>query len=282
VGIAELGDNPSVQTQNQISPVIGSCTETQETGIESEDVLVEDQDAAEDTTKVEPSLPVGPPVVTTRAATSVARSSARLNGLLNPHGLPTTFHFQYGRTANYGHTTAPRNRTGNAAQPVFANINGLTPHTRYHYRLVASNSDGTRYGGDRFFTTNTASACNITGNWVGTVTGTFFAGRCSWTGTAFISAAISQNGNNISGNVNYDGIPCFDTASCRIIDFARTTGYVIGSTANCPRIGATYIGTVVSGGCAGQSINVQATLTLNGNTLTGNSQGFRIILTRQR
>jgi hypothetical protein len=281
LGVAAVGDNLSLRAQNETSAVIGGCTETQEKPIESEDEL-DDQDATETTIQVEPFLPVGPPVVTTRAANPIAKFSARLNGLLNPHGLPTTFHFQYGRTASYGRTTVPHTRTGNTAQPVFANISGLTPHTRYHFRIVASNSHGTRYGADRTFTTTTASTCNITGTWVGTISGTFFAGSCFWTGTAFISAVISQNGTVISGPVNYDGIPCFNPYTCGIFDFAQTTGYVTGSTANCPTVVATYHGTVVSGACSGQTINVRATLTLNGNTLIGTSPGFTLILTRQR
>ena len=97
--------------------------------------------------------PIGPPVVATSAATNVASFSARLNGSVYPHALPTTVYFQYGRTASYGFTTAPRTKTGNNYQNVFANISGLSAHTTYHFRIVASNADGTRYGTDRILTT---------------------------------------------------------------------------------------------------------------------------------
>jgi len=98
----------------------------------------------------------GPPVVTTNPATFIASFSATLNGSLNPHGLPTTFHFQYGTTTNYGLTTPPRIRTGNTVRNVSANISSLTASTTYHFRIVASNADGTRLGGDETFTTCTA------------------------------------------------------------------------------------------------------------------------------
>ena len=99
----------------------------------------------------------GPPVVTTDPASFIASFSARLNALLNPHGLATSVHFQYGTTPSYGLTTAPQSRTGNAFQAVGANVSGLTANTLYHFRVVASNAAGTTMGSDRTFTTLTAT-----------------------------------------------------------------------------------------------------------------------------
>jgi plastocyanin len=99
----------------------------------------------------------GPPVVTTNPATFIASFSATLDGSLNPHGLTTTFHFQYGATTSYGLTTAPQTQTGNTFRNVSANISSLTASTTYHFRIVASNSAGTRLGSDRTFTTLTAT-----------------------------------------------------------------------------------------------------------------------------
>jgi plastocyanin len=105
-----------------------------------------------------PTPPItGPPVVTTNPATFIASFSGKLNGSLNPHGLTTTFHFQYGTTTSYGLTTAPQTQTGNTSRNVSANVTGLTANTLYHFRIVASNSDGTRMGSDRTFTTLTAT-----------------------------------------------------------------------------------------------------------------------------
>jgi plastocyanin len=95
----------------------------------------------------------GPPVVTTNSATNVAASSATLNGSLDPHGLTTTVHFQYGTTTSYGHTTPMQSQTGNTYRNIGANISGLTTDTNYHFRIVATNSAGTRLGSDRTFTT---------------------------------------------------------------------------------------------------------------------------------
>ena len=97
--------------------------------------------------------PTGFPVVTTNPATNVATSSATLHGLLDPHGLTTTVYLQYGTTINYGRTTPMQSQTGNTYRNISANIGGLTANTTYHFRIVATNSVGTRYGSDRTFTT---------------------------------------------------------------------------------------------------------------------------------
>jgi len=93
----------------------------------------------------------GPPVVATNPATNIAGSSARLNGTVDPHGLTTTVHFEYGTTTSYGHTTASQSKTGDVYQNVSADITGLTAGTVYHFRIVGTNSAGTRYGLDRTF-----------------------------------------------------------------------------------------------------------------------------------
>jgi phosphodiesterase/alkaline phosphatase D-like protein len=95
----------------------------------------------------------GAPVVITNGATNVTASSATLNGSLDPHGLNTTVHFQYGTTTNYGSNTPVQSQTGNTYRNVGANINGLASHTTYHFRIVATNGGGTRFGSDRVFTT---------------------------------------------------------------------------------------------------------------------------------
>src|SRR4029077_2303227 len=101
--------------------------------------------------------PTGPPVVATSAATNVASFSAALNGSVYPHGLTTSVYFQYGTTTSYGFTTAPQTKTGNTYQNVSANISGLSASTTYHFRIVTTNSAGTRYGSDRTFTTLSAT-----------------------------------------------------------------------------------------------------------------------------
>ena len=103
----------------------------------------------------------GAPVGTTNAATNVASFSATLNGSIDPHGLTTSVHFQYGTTTSYGSMTSAQTKSGNTYQSVSANVSGLSASTTYHFRIVASNSSGTRYGSDRTFATLSATGAPV-------------------------------------------------------------------------------------------------------------------------
>ena len=96
----------------------------------------------------------GPPVVTTDSATNITVTSATLNGSLNPHGVTTMVNFQWGTTTSYGRSTPMQTQTGNTYRNMSANISGLTTRTTYHFRIVATNSAGTRFGADRTFRTH--------------------------------------------------------------------------------------------------------------------------------
>ncbi|MGH2873154.1 MAG: hypothetical protein ACRDL5_11925, partial [Solirubrobacteraceae bacterium] len=73
-----------------------------------------------------------------------------------PNGLATSYYWQYGTTTAYGQQTPPGSLAAGAApQMVSDELAGLSASTTYHYRLVASNTDGTSYGYD--FTMTTAA-----------------------------------------------------------------------------------------------------------------------------
>ena len=102
------------------------------------------------------------PVVTTGSATSVTLNSATLNGNITPNGLSTTYVFQWGRTTTYGYSTAVSSTSGTGSVAASARITGLRSYTSYHYRLVATNSAGTSYGGDQSFITNNSQTSSTT------------------------------------------------------------------------------------------------------------------------
>lgn len=94
------------------------------------------------------------PGVSTGAAASVAQTTATLTGAVDPNGAATTYFFQYGTTSLYGAQTAPTAAgSGSKAGRVAVPVGALAPYTRYHYRLVASNSKGLTKGHDRTFRT---------------------------------------------------------------------------------------------------------------------------------
>jgi hypothetical protein len=91
-------------------------------------------------------------------AQTVGTTTAALIGGVYPNGLDTTYSWQYGTSAAYGRQTSPAD-IGSFTAPVTAqaSLSGLTPGVTYHYRLVATNSDGTDYGYDYTMTTSPVS-----------------------------------------------------------------------------------------------------------------------------
>lgn len=95
-----------------------------------------------------------PPTVTTGAATGIATTAGTFHGYLDPNARTMSYHFQYGTTTSYGSTTPTRTRAaGVSTVAVAAIVGGLKPATTYHYRLVATNTDGASRGHDRTFKT---------------------------------------------------------------------------------------------------------------------------------
>jgi hypothetical protein len=87
----------------------------------------------------------------------VGTGSATVSGTVNPVGQATTYHFEYGTSANYGSQAPaspdPSAGQGTTGQTVSTPLIGLSPSTVYHYRIEATNASGTSYGADQTFTT---------------------------------------------------------------------------------------------------------------------------------
>jgi len=94
------------------------------------------------------------PKVITGSASSVTQNSATLNGTVNPKGEATTYHFEYGTDTSYGSATSSSSAgAGTSDVSVNSAISGLISDRTYHYRLGATNSQGTSYGDDKTFNT---------------------------------------------------------------------------------------------------------------------------------
>jgi DNA-binding beta-propeller fold protein YncE len=90
------------------------------------------------------------------SSSQINATSARLEADLNPHGLPSDYHFEYGTTTAYGKSVpVPDGSAGSTTtDTTVSNLIGeLLPSTTYHYRVIAHNSLGTVIGPDRTFTT---------------------------------------------------------------------------------------------------------------------------------
>ncbi len=99
-----------------------------------------------------PPPPPPAPVATTGAAGPIGTFSATVGGTVNPNGLATTYHFDYGTTTAYGSST-PETSAGSDSlnHHVSAALTPLLPLTTYHYRLVATGGGQTVEGNDASF-----------------------------------------------------------------------------------------------------------------------------------
>ncbi len=93
----------------------------------------------------------GAPTVSTGRVNDVRGTSAALLGTVNPHGLPTTYVFQYGPSISYGSQT-PSISVGAGQNPVRVSQTVANLPLGSHYRIVAANSAGTRAGHDQSYT----------------------------------------------------------------------------------------------------------------------------------
>jgi hypothetical protein len=105
------------------------------------------------------------PTVATVKPTKVTNTSADLHATVNPNGNETGYQFQYGLSTAYGLATATHSVGGGTTKVnVSYTLKGLTPGTRYHFRVAALNHSGSATGRDiSFKTTGAPPAAVITG-----------------------------------------------------------------------------------------------------------------------
>ncbi|HEV7769202.1 MAG TPA: hypothetical protein VGO66_00920 [Solirubrobacterales bacterium] len=143
------------------------------------------------------TTPAAKPSVVGTVASPVRDTGATLNAYLDPQNAPTSYRFEYGRSdcAVAGCAALPVSvAAGGGPRLVAQSVAGLQPATRYHYRLVATNTTGTTESADRTFET-------------------FPAGRKMPDGRAYELVTPSDTGTVAfagSGFGEVDGRGCFD------------------------------------------------------------------------
>jgi hypothetical protein len=85
--------------------------------------------------------------------TELTTTRATLAGTIDPHGVPSSYHFEYGPSASYGSSTPEITAgSGDGEQDVTQAIIGLSPSQTYHVRVVVTSSnDVIRSGADGTF-----------------------------------------------------------------------------------------------------------------------------------
>jgi alpha-tubulin suppressor-like RCC1 family protein len=127
------------------------------------------------------------PSSTTSDATSIATTSAVLNGTANPGYIATTTTFTYGTSADLsGATTsaAGTSLSGSSVQATTVSLTGLLPGTKYYFRVSSTNAEGTAVGEIRSFTT--------------------LGGKPS--ATTAIASGVSANRATLNASVNANGV----------------------------------------------------------------------------
>jgi hypothetical protein len=133
---------------------------------------------------------VTPPEVSIVPASSITNTTTTINGSVDPQGFTLTdCHFQYAKETDFltkgftGATVAPCNpATGTIPadledHTVSADISGLDRNTTYHYRLAATNTQGTSITTDIAFTTTGPADAETVGSPIRTTTTAHLEGR---------------------------------------------------------------------------------------------------------
>lgn len=157
-----------------------------------------------------PTQGVAPRVVST-SSSGLAPTAATLTAQINPEFAPTTYSFQYGLTTGYGSQTllSPSIGEDGSVHAASTEISRLQPGTTYHFRVLATNINGTTPGPDQTFSTPDFPA--VPESYVSAVTQTSVmlnAGvrpNFSPTSYAFQFGRTRAYGTNIGGVVGSDG-----------------------------------------------------------------------------
>jgi phosphodiesterase/alkaline phosphatase D-like protein len=134
----------------------------------------------------------GAPTVTTGAASAVTTTTATLTGSIDPHGVATTYYFEYGTKSPTTKTPVASAGAGTVTVAVSAPLAGLVPGTSYVYRLVAVGAS-TTIGATRSFTSAKIApslSLRSTANPVQAGAGATFDGTLAGTGVGVRTVAL--------------------------------------------------------------------------------------------
>ena len=200
-----------------------------------------------------PDGPLSLPVAVTEAATVASTSKATLRGSVRPGGFATKYRFEYGETAGYG-TTVPvsEKSVGSGSTYVEASeaIEGLKGQRTYHYRIVATNSQGTFYGVDRVFGTTPAAVTTAAASEVGIYQAT-------------LNGTVNPEGSRTTYYLEYGPTTSYGShqpLSAKEVG-SGTKAVAVSATIKALEGGATYHYRVVGKNTAGTSFGADKTLT---------------------
>ncbi len=197
----------------------------------------------------------GVPSVSTDSASSIAPTTAKLNGRVNSNGQSTSWWFEYGTTTGYGSRTSTHGAgSGTGTVSVSASLSRLAVSTTYHYRLVARNDSGTTVGADRTFSTSLTPA-------VGSA-----VAKDVGSSTATLTAAVDPRGRSTSWYFEYGTTTGYGSKTST--KSAGTTSRTVSAGITGLSAATTYHFRLVASSDAGTTRGPDASFTTTGVTLT--------------
>jgi phosphodiesterase/alkaline phosphatase D-like protein len=204
------------------------------------------------------TTPSNPPTVTTEPATSVTQTAATLNGTVNPEGVTLSdCHFEYGTTEAYG-TSVPCSSLPGGESPVAVSAvaSSLQPNTTYHFRISATNVNGTSTGSDQTFTTPPNPPAVVT-EAASSVTQT----------TASLNGTVNPEGANVSDcHFEYGTSEAYGTSvPCSALPGSGTSPVAVSAAISSLSANTTYHFRIVATNVSGTSYGSDATFTTPAN-----------------
>lgn len=136
-----------------------------------------------------------PPTAVTQTATGVTTAGATLHGSVNDNGADTTITFEYGLTTGYGSSAVATPNPlpgGSGGTSISATTGALVCGQTYHYRISATNNQGTNHGLD----VTLQAACPPPTVVTEAATGVTFTG-------ATLNGHVNDNGTATVANFDY-------------------------------------------------------------------------------
>jgi hypothetical protein len=198
------------------------------------------------------------PAATTGPTTAVGASTATVTGIVNPGGKATTWRVEYGTSTTYGSTTSSMSAgSGSSDVDVSANLTGLKAGTTYHYRIAATNADGTSHGNDAVFTTLTPPDA---------VTGT---ASSVTTSSATLNGTVDANGRATTFYFEYGSSTSYGTQTAVKNAGSATTPQPVATGISGLQAGHTYHFRLVAKSDAGTSVGKDSSFTTSSAPAVG-------------
>ena len=191
-----------------------------------------------------------PPILETKAASSVTQTTATLNATVDPNGGEVSeCKLEYGTTISYGQSascTPEKPGAGTSPIAVSAAVTSLTANTTYHFRITATNAGGTSKGSDETFTTLPNPPTVVTK----------------------AASLVAQSSVTLNASVNPNG---GEVSECKL-EYGTTEGY--GSNVPCASLpGSGTSPASVSASVTGLATNTTFHFRISATNMGGTSKG---------